>query len=176
MVPSCGTADEPIAELLPLVYDELRGLAESYLRNERADHTLEPTALVHETFLRLRERTDLRWHSRSHFYRIAARTMRRILVNHAIRHSRVKRGGGRQKVNLDVADSCQCDRHPDLIDLDHALTRFSSIDEQKSLIVEMRFFAGCTIPQIADALGISTATVEREWRTARAWLHSEMTR
>ena len=127
------TAKEPeaVADLLPQIYDELRCLADYYLRSDRVDHTLEPTALVHETYLWLSQTQCLQWQDLSHFYRIAARTMRRILVDHALRRRRVKRGGDRKKLHLDHAGLCQHDRDVDLIDLDHSLTRLNTIDEQK---------------------------------------------
>jgi len=168
-----GSADSTAA-LMSQIYDELRVLAEALLDNERSDHTLQPTALVHEAYMRLKERSDDCWQNRQHFYRAAAQAMRRVLVNHAVKHKRPKHGSG--KIRLILADSAaiQEETDIDLVVLDEALTRLAEVDSQKCSVVELRYFGGCTIAETAQALGISTATVEREWRTARAWLRSEM--
>ena len=162
------------AELLPLVYDELRRLADAYLRRERVNHTLQTTALVHEAYVRLAEGGDRRWNDRAHFFRVAAKTMRRILINHAMEKKARKRGGGAQGVELDEAHAVTPETNVDLIALDEALQRLASVDEQKARVVELRYFGGCTIDETAAALNIGTATVEREWRTARAWLKAEL--
>ncbi len=167
------TADRPgAAEVLPVVYDELRALAEAYLRDERANHTLQATALVHEAFLHLSSGSTVRWESRGHFFRIVAKTMRRILVNHAHHKNALKRGGGRKRLSLTTALATT--DAVGVLELDDALARLGQIGEQKARVVELRYFAGCTIEETAQALGVSTATVERDWRFSRAWLQSEL--
>ncbi len=161
--------------LIPLVYDELRQLADRYLRRERPDHTLQPTALVHEAYLRLVKQPEVRWQNRAHFFGIAAHVMRQILVNHAVSHRTAKRGGAASKVPLDDAAGLSQERDLDLLALDEALARLATLDPQQSRIVELRFFGGLTIDETADVLAISAATVKREWSTAKAWLHCEMT-
>jgi len=155
-------------ELLPLVYEELRGLARHYLRKERAGHTLETSALVHEAYVRLIDGNKVEWKGRSHFYGIAANTMRRILVDHARSRLYQKRGGGMAKVSLDEAYQLGSERQEDLVALDEALNLLAENDVQKAKIVEMRFFGGLSHPEIAEVLGVSLSTVERQWRVARA--------
>lgn len=165
-------------ELLAIVYDELRALASAYLRNERAGHTLQTTALVHEAWLRLNGRDERTFDNRSHFFRAAALAMRRILLHHAESRRTQKRGGGRSAASLtDGFDTAESGGPGalDLLALDDALKRLAAEDVQKASVVELRYFAGCTIDETAEALCISTATVEREWRFARAWLQAEMT-
>ena len=161
-------------ELLPLVYAELRRVADAYLRHERSDHTLQPTALVHEAFLRLIGQTQVHWHRRAHFFGAAARLMRQILVDHARRHVAQKRGGLRHRLSLDETLDFCARPDLDLIALDDALTGLERLDSDQSRIVELRFFGGLTIEETGAALGISAATVKREWRMARAWLQREM--
>lgn len=159
-----------VDELLPLIYDELRRLASGYLRGERAGHTLQTTALVHEAYARLAKNPETRWHDRAHFFRVAAKTMRHILINHAVKHRAQKRGGGRAVVTLDEVTAAMPGREVDLEALDEALNRLAENDDRKARVVELRFFGGCTIEETAAALGVSARTVEREWRFARAWL------
>lgn len=163
-----------VEQLMPLVHGELRRLAQRYLRSERANHTLQPTALVHEAYLRLIDQTDLNWKNRAHFIGIAAHLMRQILVNHAIHHKRAKRGGGEYTLTLEDAAGRSSQPDVDLMTLDDALHGLAAIDAQQSQIVELRFFGGLTVEETAEALGVSTGTVKREWRTAKAWLHAEM--
>jgi RNA polymerase sigma factor (TIGR02999 family) len=158
--------------LLPLVYDELRRLARGYLHRERAEHTLQSTALVHEAYLRLVDQ-NVDWQSRSHFFGIAAQMMRRILVDHARARNAAKRGEG-LKVTLDEKMAIAEARDLDVIALDRALNRLAEQDEGQAKVVEMRFFAGLSIEETAEALGISPATVKRDWAMAKAWLMREL--
>ena len=159
-------------ELTPLVYKELRQLAASYLRKERLGHTLQPTALVHEAYLRLVDQTNPNWQSRSHFYGVAARLMRQILVDHARRKLAGKRAG--LKVPLEQAVSFQQDRIHDLVALDVGLTALEKIDPRKCKAVELRYFGGLSMEEIAQSLDVSTMTVRRDLEMAEAWLHSQM--
>jgi RNA polymerase sigma-70 factor (ECF subfamily) len=160
-------------ELLPFVYDELRRIAQNYLNRERDDHTLQATALVHEAYLRLIDQRKVDWQNRSQFFGLAANMMRRILVNHAEAYRAGKRGSG-QKLQLDETVDVSFEENLDLLDLDEALKKLAEFDEQKSRIVEMRFFGGLTIEESAAVLGKSHATVEREWAFAKAWLYREL--
>lgn len=162
--------------LLPLVYDELRNLASHYLRRERADHTLQATALVHEAYLRLVNPSDLKFENRAHFFSIAATAMRRILVNHAKTRGRAKRGGDRGRIEFDENLAESGVRKLDLVALDEAMNRLGEMDPQKARIVEMRFFGGLTENEIAGAIGISTRSVRRAWVFARSWLRGELSR
>ena len=162
--------------LLPLVYEELRALAASCFRSERPDHTLQPTALVHEAYLRLIGQEHVAWQNRAHFFGIAAQMMRRILVDHARARHAAKRGGGQVTLMLDDAVALPKQRNVDLLALDAALTELAELDARQSQIVELRFFAGLSIEDTARVLAISPATVKREWATARAWLRRETTR
>ncbi|MGH7550616.1 MAG: sigma-70 family RNA polymerase sigma factor [Gemmatimonadota bacterium] len=159
--------------LVPLIYDDLRALAGRYMRNEPADHTLQPTALVHEAFLRLVDTDRVDWQTRAHFLAVAARTMRRILVDHARRRKAAKRGGG-NKVTLVEGLAFSEPRPLDLVALDEAMARLAGIDERQSSVVELRFFGGLAVEEIAEVLDVSTATVKRDWRFARAWLLHEL--
>jgi RNA polymerase sigma factor (TIGR02999 family) len=159
-------------DLTPLVYRELRQLAASYLRKERQGHTLQPTALVHEAYLRLVDQSNPTWQSRSHFFGVAARLMRQILVDHARRKQAGKRAG--IKVPLDEAVSFQQERSGDLIALDSGLTALEKIDPRKCKAVELRYFGGLSMDEIAQTLEVSTITVRRDLRMAEAWLHQEM--
>jgi RNA polymerase sigma factor (TIGR02999 family) len=168
--------DESAAErLVPLIYDDLRALASRYMRNEAADHTLQPTALVHEAFLRLVDTDRVEWKTRAHFMAVAARTMRRILVDHARRRNAAKRGGGK-KVTLVEGLAFNEQRPLDLVALDEALAKLAVIDGRQSSVVELRFFGGLAVEEIADVLDVSTATVKRDWRFARAWLLHELSK
>ncbi len=160
-------------DLLPIVYEELRALAGVYMQGERLDHTLQPTALVHEAFVRLSGK-DARWNDRAHFCRVAARAMRRILVNHARDHRRQKRGGAARKLELTEVDVLSNVANIDLIALDEALERFTAIDPRKVQIAQLRYFGGFSINETAEILEISVAQVKREWVLARAWLLREL--
>ena len=157
-------------QMLPLVYDELRRLAGGYLRHERPGHTLQPTALVHEAYVRLIDQRQVDWANRAQFIGLAAVMMRRVLVNHARDRVADKRGAGAEHVPLTVAGEPMGAPELDLLDLHDALERLAALDARKSQIVELKFFGGLTIDEIADTLAISHATVEREWKFARAWL------
>jgi RNA polymerase sigma factor (TIGR02999 family) len=159
-----------IDELLPLVYGELRSLASNYLRRERTDHTLQPTALVHEAYLRLVDQTQVNWQNRAHFFGMAAQMMRRILVDYARAHNASKRGGEYQKLQLDEKIDSVAERSTELIALNDALTELSTVDEVKSRIVELRYFAGLTVEETAEVLGVTPVTINRHWRMAKAWL------
>ncbi len=164
------------AELLPLVYDELRKLAHSYLQNERPGHTLQATALVHEAYIRMVDWKNVSWQNRAHFFAVAAQMMRKILVDHARAKKAEKRGGELQRLALDEAVSYPARRDIDLIALDDALSSLEQLDRLQASIVELRFFGGLTIEETAHALKTSPATVKREWTVAKAWLHREISR
>ncbi len=159
--------------LVPLVYSELHDLAVHYMRNERADHTLQPTALVHEAYLRLVDQRNATWQNRSHFFGIAAQAMRRILVDHARRKRATKRAGG-ERVTLDESVAEAPQRSVDLIALDDALVKLAALDPRQAKVVELRYFGGLDIEQVAESIGISPATVKRDWTFARAFLQREM--
>jgi RNA polymerase sigma factor (TIGR02999 family) len=163
-------------QLMPLVYDELRRLARSYLRRERPDHTLQPTALVHEAYLRLIEQRSVNWQNRAHFFGIASQMMRRILVNHALARATAKRGGPATRLSLDEGSICSGQRDVELIALDEALKALERLDPRQTRIVELRFFGGLSIEETAEALSLSPATVKREWSTARLWLRRQITK
>lgn len=164
------------ADLLPLVYDELRRLASQWLAQEAPGQTLQPTALVHEAFVRLTGAStpETGWDNRRHFFAAAAEAMRRLLVENARRKKRLKHGGDRQRVSLEAAESFQLAPSEDLLALDEALTRLTTRDPIKAEVVKLRFFAGLTMPEIAQSLDLSLATVERYWTFARTWLYSEL--
>ena len=157
-------------QMLPLVYDELHRLASGYLARERPDHTLQPTALVHEAFLRLINQREVDWRNRAQFLGVAAGLMRRILVNHARDRAAEKRGGERERVSLSLVEVPSGGPDVDLIALEDALERLAKLDERKAKVVELRFFGGLSSEEVAEVLGVSRATVEREWSFARAWL------
>ncbi len=167
---------EPEVErlLIPLVYAELRRLASYYLHNERDGHTLQSTALVHETYLRLIDVGRVNWQGRSHFFGLAAHLMRRILVDYARVYRADKRGGSRDFVPLDEAFVFSKPRSDELLALDDALNRLSQLDERQSRVVEMRFFGGLTEQEIAVHLGVSERTIKREWQMAKAWLYRDL--
>ena len=156
--------------LMPLVYDELRRLARSYLRRERPDHTLQATALVHEAYMRLIDQHSVSWQNRAHFFGIASQMMRRILVNHALAKSTAKRGGHAEKLSLDKAVVVDGERQIDLVALDDAMKELEAADARQCRIVELRFFGGLSISETAEVLKLSPATVKREWSTAKLWL------
>jgi len=157
-------------QMLPAVYEELHRLATSYLARERPDHTLQPTALVHEAFLRLINQREVDWRNRAQFLGVAASLMRRILVNHARDRAAAKRGGVRERVSLSLVDISSEGPDVDIIALEDALERLAALDERKAKVVELRFYGGLTSDEVAEVLGVSRATVEREWSFARAWL------
>src|SRR4051812_26920605 len=170
-------AGDPAAgeELLPLVYDELRKLAAARLNDERADHTLQPTALVHEAWLRLVDVDQAKqWNSRGHFFAAAAEAMRRILLNRARDKQRLKRGGGRQRLDLDELEISQDADDGQLIALDEALAQLAVEDPGAAQLVNLRFFAGLTLPEAAASLGLALRTAERQWAYARAWLYARL--
>ena len=164
-------------EVFPLVYDELHRRAHSYLRRERLGHTLQTTALIHETYLKLREQHNFEWESRAHFFAICATLMRRILVDYAKTKHRAKRGGGAVHVPVEgLMLSASKTDGIDLLALDDALTRLAKLDPQQARIVELRFFSGFSIEDTAVVLGISPSSVKRDWRAAKAWLRHELTK
>jgi RNA polymerase sigma factor (TIGR02999 family) len=164
-----------LEELMPLVYGELRRLASAYLRRERANHTLQSTALVNEAFLRLVNQQDVQWHNRAHFYAIAAQMIRRILVDYARAQHAEKRGAGAVKLELDEAIAVAPQAGDvDLLGLNDALEQLARLDQRQSRIVELRFFAGLSIEETAEVMHLSPASIKREWQTARAWLFREM--
>ena len=166
---------EAESRLLSLIYSELRRIAARYMRGERADHSLQPTALVHEAYLRLHNMGSVDWQSRTHFLAVAAHTMRRILVDHARAKKAGKRGLDWNQVELDVDQIyCASQATVDTIELDEALTRLAAFDERQAKIVEMRFFGGLSEQEIGLSMGISERTVKREWRIAKAWLYQEL--
>ncbi len=169
-----GGDREALEQLMPLVYAELRGLANGYLRGERSEHTLQPTALVHEAYLRLAGQRVETWESRGHFFGVAAQLMRFILVDHARRKARDKRGGDACRVPLDEAVLTYEARSIDLLDLDDALAALVLLDPRQAEIVELRFFGGLSIEETAEALALSPATIKREWCVARAFLHRRL--
>jgi RNA polymerase sigma factor (TIGR02999 family) len=168
-----GSEQEEIGEAMSAAYDELRQLARRYLRRERPNHTLQPTALVHEAYLRLTQQRNVHWQNRAHFIGIAARVMREILVEHARSRQAAKRGGGITMSLSKVLELFE-ERDVDLLALDEALNHLAAIDPQKSRIVELRAFGGLTLEETAEVLNTSSATITRQWRTARAWLYREM--
>ena len=170
---SDGDREAP-AKLMPLVYDELRRLARDYLRRERPDHTLQPTALVNEAYLRIVDQTRVSWQNRAQFFGLAAQLMRHILVDHARTRMAAKRGGNMHKLSLDEAWMTIEERATELVRLDEALKALAQIDERKSQVVEMRFFGGLSVEETASALGVSDKTVMRDWRIAKLWLHREL--
>ena len=159
---------------MPVVYGELRRLAQHYLRRERPDHTLQATALVHEAYQRLVDQRAVTWQNRAHFFGVAAQLMRRILVDHARRHHAAKRGGTALKVSLNDVVLAAEERAEDLVALDDALNRLAAMDPRQGRVVELRLFGGLTVEETAEVLRISPATVKREWTTAKAWLSREI--
>ncbi len=160
--------------LIAVVYKELRRLAASYLRKEAQDHTLQPTALVHEAYLRLTRMEQMDWQSRSHFFGVAAKLMRNILVDHARAHHAEKRGGSYKIIGLDEAFAASPGRAPEILALDEALDRLAKFDPRQCRIVELRFFSGLNEEETGEVLGVSSRTVKRDWRAAKAWLFREI--
>jgi len=165
---------EAAEKLIPLVYDELKRLASSYMRHERSDHTLQTTALVHEAYLKLVRQSSVNWQGRSHFFGIAAQLMRRILIDHARSHLRDKRGGAKLVLPLNEALAFSPEHSEELVRLDEALKRLSAIDPRQGRVVELRFFGGLSVEETSQFLCISAKTVKRDWAVAKAWLHAEL--
>lgn len=165
-----------LEELMPLVYKELHAQAARYLRREREGHTLQTTALIHETYLKLIDQREVNWENRAHFFAIAANLMRRILVDHARTKKREKRGGGNTNLPLEAAALAVAEKNVDLLALDEALNRLGKIDERQVQVVELRYFSGLSLEETATALGISRSTAAEDWAMAKAWLRRELTR
>jgi RNA polymerase sigma-70 factor (ECF subfamily) len=165
---------DAVDALMPLIYDELRHLASNYLRRERLDHTLQPTALVNEAYLRMVDQTRANWQNRAHFFGVAAQMMRRILVDHARAHAAEKRGHDFQKLSLDENIDKAVERSEELVALDDALKTLVNIDEQKARIVELRYFGGLSVEETAEVLGVTPITIKRHWRMTKAWLFGQM--
>jgi RNA polymerase sigma factor (TIGR02999 family) len=166
--------DAALAELTPLVYEELRRLAHRHMGGERPDHTLQTTALVNEAYLRLADQTNPRWQDRAHFFAVAARAMRQILVNYAKSYRAQKRGGGALKVDLEEAALVSPEQSREIVDLHEALQDLATLDSRKAQVVELKYFGGLNDDEIAEILKISTVTVRRDWIFAKAWLHKEL--
>ena len=171
-----GGNQQALAALVPVVYDELRKLAAYYLRQERSDHTLQATALVHEAYLRLVDQRYVDWKNRNQFFGVAAQLMRRVLLMHARQHHAAKRGGGVPRVPLEETAVFSPAQAEELIFIDELLTRLATMDPQQARVVELRFFAGLTVEETAELVGLSTATVKRDWAMAKAWLTREMSK
>lgn len=165
---------EALARLVPLVQSELKQIARRYMRRERPDHTLQPTALVNEAYLRLIQGNSMKWQSRAHFFGIAANLMRQILVDNARRHMQLKRGGDALRVSLTAAEALGDQKDAGIIALDDALNSLAEFDSRKSKIIELRFFGGLTEEETAEALNMTLRTTQREWRLARAWLFNQL--
>ena len=170
-----GDGDEAaLARLMPLVYDELRRLARNYMRRERPGHTIQPTALVNEAYLRLVEQNDIRWQNRAHFFGIAANVMRRVLCDHARARMADKRGAGAVRVSLVEAEARSDEQTADMLALDEALQELSEVDPRKSRVVELRYFGGLSVEETAEVLKVSRSTVLHDWNMAKAWLYQQM--
>jgi RNA polymerase sigma factor (TIGR02999 family) len=169
-----GGDRQAAVRLLPLVYEDFRALASRHLARERPVHTLQPTALVHEAFLKLVDQSRVNWQGRTHFFAVGAQAMRRILVEHARSRKRLKRGGEAHRDLLDEGVALVEGNPADVLALDEALVKLAALDERQARVVEYRFFGGLTMEEIAEVLGVSKRTVEGEWRVARAWLHREL--
>ena len=167
-------AEDARAALQPLVYEELRRIARLFLRRERSDHTLQATALVHEAYLRLIDQRSVDWRNRAQFIGLAATMMRRVLINYARERSAAKRGGGAERVSLTLAEGVAESQAVDVVALHEALEQLETIDARKSRVVELKFFGGLTTVEAADVLQVSHATVERDWKLARAWLYDSL--
>jgi RNA polymerase sigma factor (TIGR02999 family) len=172
---SCGDA-AALAELTPLVYEELRRLAHHYMEGERSNHTLQTTALVNEAYLRLADQTNPNWQSRAHFFAAAARAMRQILVSYARSNRAQKRGGGGTKIELEETAIISPEQSREIVDLHEALDRLDTLDSRKARVVELKYFGGLNHDEIAEVMKISTVTVRRDWVFAKAWLHNELHR
>jgi RNA polymerase sigma factor (TIGR02999 family) len=169
-----GGDGQALGELMPLVYEELRRLAHGHMARERGDHTLQTTALVNEAYLKLKDQRGAGWQNRAQFFAVAAQMMRRILVDYARRHVAAKRGEGAVQVTLDDAMLVSRDKTDEMLALDEALQKLEQVDKRRSQVAVMRFFAGLSAEETAEALSISTETVTRDWRLARAWLRNEL--
>ncbi len=163
-----------VDDLIPLIYDELRRLAASYLRRERADHTLQPTALVNEAYMRMVDITQVTWQNKAHFIGVAANQMRRILVDHARSHNALKRGGEFHILTLNDEIDKAAEEDTELIELDDALNELAKMDAIKAKIVELRYFGGLTMEEAAEVLGVSVITVKRHWKMTKAWLYGRL--
>lgn len=161
-------------ELLPLVYDQFKSLASNYFRRENKGHTMQPTELVHEAYMKLVDQDRVDWKGKTHFFAVGAQAMRRILVDHARAKNRIKRGSGEPKLSLDEGLTISTEKNEDLINLDDALLRLEQIDERQAKIVELRFFGGLNVAETAEAMGLSKRTVEKEWTMIKAWLRKEI--
>ena len=170
---SCGD-DAALADLTPLVYEELRRLAHHNMEGQRPNHTLQTTALVNEAYLRLADQTDPKWQSRAHFFAVAARAMRQILVSYARSNQAQKRGGGAVKVELDEAAILSPEQSKEILDLHEALEQLESVDSRKARVVELKFFGGLNYDEIAEVLKIARRTASRDWEFARIWLYKEL--
>ncbi|HEX9792375.1 MAG TPA: sigma-70 family RNA polymerase sigma factor [Planctomycetota bacterium] len=168
------TGDEAAAQLVPLVYEELRRIAAMHMAGRESGHTLQPTALVHEAYMRITGSAGLHWASRAHFFSVASKAMRQVLVDHWRRKAAEKRGGGVPVASLDVDTATPSPASVDVLELHEALERLESLDVRQAKVVELRYFGGLRPPEIARTLGVSLATVERDWRTAKAWLNVEL--
>jgi RNA polymerase sigma factor (TIGR02999 family) len=166
--------DAALGELTPLVYDELRRLAHHHMGGQRPDHTLQTTALVNEAYLRLADQTNPRWQNRAHFFAVAARAMRQILVSYARSQRSQKRGGGAVKVELDEAAVISLEQSQEIVDLHEALDRLAALDSRKAQVVELKYFGGLNYDEIAEVLRIARATVRRDWEFAKVWLYTEL--
>lgn len=162
------------ARLVPLVYNELRRIAEARLRHERPDHTLQATALVHEAYMKLADQRDAKWQNRAQFFGVASQVMRRILVDYARGQQRLRRGGKQQKVALDDVVLVSPDRTDELLTVNESLSKLEKLDPRQAKVVELRYFAGLTIEEIAEVVGVASKTVTRELNMAKAWLHGEL--
>ena len=169
-----GGDDAALSELAPLVYQELRRLAHRQMGGERADHTLQTTALVNEAYLRLADQSNLNWQNRAHFFAVAARAMRRILVSYARSQRSEKRGGGALKIELDEAALVSPEESSEIVDLHEALERLATLDSRKAQVVELKYFGGLNYDEMAEVLKISPITARRDWRFAKAWLYTEL--
>jgi RNA polymerase sigma factor (TIGR02999 family) len=177
LLQKAADGDRHAADLLfPALYEELRSLADRHLRRERRDHTLQTTALVNEAYLKMIGDERTRWQNRTHFFALASQAMRRILVNHATRRGRQKRGGGQGRIQLEEGAAMDLERDLDLVALDEALKELAKLDERKSRIVELRFFGGMNIEETAEALHCAPATVKRDWTFAKTWLLREVSK
>jgi len=175
LLASWGDGDDgALRELTPLIYEELRRVAHHQMLGQRADHTLQTTALVNEAYLRLTSQTNPSWQSRAHFFAVAARAMRQILVNYAKSNQAQKRGGGALKVQLDEVAIVSPAESKEIVDLHEALERLATLDSRKAQVVELKYFGGLNYDEMAEVLKISRVTVRRDWEFARAWLHSEL--
>ncbi len=166
--------DDALAELTPLVYEELRRLAHHFMEGQRSDHTLQTTALVNEAYLRLADQTNPSWQNRAHFFAVAARAMRQILVNYAESHRSQKRGGGALKVELDEVALVSPEESKEIVNLHEALERLATLDSRKAQVVELKYFGGLNYDEMAEVLKISRVTVRRDWEFAKAWLYAEL--